>query len=200
VEVIHALGDHAPEWTTALGTLVIAAFTVVLAYVTQRQSKLTERALVSTQRAFVFLEEFGTEFAQTVSQPAVRHFAIKPKWRNSGTTPSKRLTVRLNWTHFPSKKMPESFNYEYGPETTRMMLGPQSTEWSDTVTIPPDVADAAFKNKHTLFIWGRADYRDVFDSSKPHFTEWCYRIHFHMRPDNKIQTQFIAHGRYNNSD
>jgi hypothetical protein len=53
---------------TALATIAISLFTLVLVIVTRRQAILTkeavrisERALISTERAFVFLDDFDPE-------------------------------------------------------------------------------------------------------------------------------------------
>jgi hypothetical protein len=54
---------------TALATMVIAAFTVVLAIATTRQGRQTAQALITTERAFVYLEQFNPDFSVVMGGP-----------------------------------------------------------------------------------------------------------------------------------
>lgn len=185
---------------TALATIAIAAFTVVLAVVTNRQARLTKEALVTTERAFVFLEDFDSDWAyQPQAVNKITRLLVSLRWRNSGATPTKNMTVAVNWTHWMGD-LPMGFQHEYGDARLRMFLGPQATEWSTPIEIPSHVASAALKGDGHIFIWGRVDYEDIFNGTRPHFTEWCYRMKLNDR-DNKLHPpQFIAYGDHNRSD
>jgi hypothetical protein len=50
---------------TALATIAIAGFTLTLWRTTTKQERLTREALVTTTRAFVFLEDFDNNFVTT---------------------------------------------------------------------------------------------------------------------------------------
>ena len=49
-----------------------------------------------------------------------------------------------------------------------------------------------------IFLWGRADYEDVF--GKTHFIEWCYRLRYESHRGEKLRASFIQWGDYNRSD
>ena len=102
---------------TALATLVISAFTIVLVLVANRQAKFTadsvaiaKDALLKTERAFVFIDGFNVELTTLADGPRdaeaemhlsdrvksdpglyVTYFAVQPRWKNSGTTPTDDL-------------------------------------------------------------------------------------------------------------
>lgn len=190
---------------TALATMFIAVFTVVLAIVSRKQAILTrqsvqiaERALISTERAFVFVEDFVPDFSFTPRQLQINYFRVKPRWRNNGTTPTKDMTVSVNWTHWPGESVTGIGIYPEG-RTKRMFLAPQAVEWSEAVEIPAEVATQALQGKQKLFIWGRVDYDDIFDGTSRHFTEWCYQIHI-FESGGRVDTQFVAFSDYNRSD
>jgi hypothetical protein len=200
---------------TALATFAISIFTLVLVIVTRRQAILTkeavrisERALISTERAFVFLDDFDPEIVYgrrgnqsgDFNNLTVNQLAIRPRWRNGGNTPTKDMTIIVNWTLW-SGGLPVGFSYAYGENVVPapMFLGPKATEWSEPIRIPANVATTALHGGESIFIWGRVEYRDIFDKTRLHFTEWCYKLVF-VRVQPSPQTQFVAFGPHNRSD
>jgi hypothetical protein len=184
---------------TAVATMVMAIFTIVLARVTGRQTRLTREALITTERAFVFLEDFETEHTYNVGLSQFERFVIMLRWKNNGTTPTKNMRIAVNWTHWMGD-LSAGFDYRYGDERPRMFLSPQATEWSAAIEIPPHVANAASKGDGHIFIWGRVDYEDIFPSTQPHFTQWCYRVNISIIDNQVHPTRYVAFGDYNNSD
>ena len=49
-----------------------------------------------------------------------------------------------------------------------------------------------------MFVWGRADYEDVYGT--PHFVQWCYNVRFERHTVEKLRAHFIQWGEYNRSD
>src|SRR5205814_2704436 len=97
---------------------------------------------------------------------------IRPRWKNSGSTPPKNMIVNVNWI-LQSGDLPESFSYRYDNiGTMKMFVGPGATEWSAPIVIPPPHAMEITQGPLSFYIWGRVDYEDVFDATSPHFTEW----------------------------
>jgi hypothetical protein len=172
---------------------------------TTAAANIAKDALISTERAFVFLEDFDPVWTIGLrgsgdNNREFRHFAIRLRWRNNGTTPTRNMTVIVNW-HPTQGNLPDGFPYSYGEgvEPSPMFLGPQATEWSEAIDIPANVATAALKGTENLFIWGRVEYRDIFDDTPLHFTEWCYKMVF-TRVTPEPLTQFVAFGPHNRSD
>jgi hypothetical protein len=197
----------------ALATVALSAFTFILWRATsqlwrtsqeharhvERSIELSKEALVTTQRAFVFLNELDPDYSfRTNPEYSVKRLIIKPQWRNSGKTPLRSMTVNVNWID-RSDDLPCDFDYTYMSPPVRMFIGPEATEWSAPIDIPENIASAAIDGTIKIFIWGRVDYGDIFDETQPHFTEWCYRLH-PLIGVNDIQIQFVAYGHYNRSD
>ena len=184
---------------SAVAAVVIASFTVVLVVVSRTQARLTREALIKTERAFVFVEDFVTDWSFAVQERRLDRFLIKPRWKNNGTTPTRNMTIAVNWTHWMGD-LPPAFEYKYGEARTRMFLAPQATEWSAPIVVPPHVATQAFRGDGHIFVWGRVDYADIFDHTKPHFTQWCYRVIFNRDGPGMTDPGYVAFGEYNNSD
>jgi hypothetical protein len=49
-----------------------------------------------------------------------------------------------------------------------------------------------------LFVWGRADYEDVF--GKKHFTQWCYQFRPERHDGKNLRVSLIQWGPYNGTD
>jgi hypothetical protein len=206
-------------WTAALSiaTVFLMAATGVLGYfafrqmrdmkdsinVAKRTADIARDALISTERAFVFLEDFNPDYRVALRGSSgggkeITSLLVKPRWRNSGTTPTRKMSILVNWTHWSGETL--TGIGEYGEiQPTKMFLGPNATEWSEAISIPGNVATAALKGTETINIWGRVDYEDIFGDTDPHFTEWCYRLQF-TDAGHEISIQFVAFSDYNRSD
>lgn len=210
---------------TALATLAISVFTVVLVIVTNRQAKLTgdsvaiaKDALLKTERAFVFLDGFNIELTTALdsdhpdyerlpdrykSDPGIyiTRFAAQPRWKNGGSTPTEQMIIQVDWRG-PIGTIPPEYVYRQPPEP--FFLAPMAVEPSPYIEMPGAQALINWANNPVgeppmMWIWGRADYRDVF--GKPHFIEWCYQLRL-SRPIRKerMTAAFIQWGDYNRSD
>ncbi|HWE75521.1 MAG TPA: hypothetical protein VG328_20340, partial [Stellaceae bacterium] len=159
---------------TAASTTVVATFTVVLAWVTRTQARLTREALITTERAFVFLEDFdhrwifqpgslsGASGRMITRPPTFTEFIINLRWKNNGTTPTRNMRVIVGWT---ATFGPLSADFEYKTDRAprKMFLAPQANEWSDPIVLPPSVATAALNGTTQVYVWGRVDYDDIFE-------------------------------------
>ena len=167
-------------------------------------ANVAKDALITTERAFVFLDDIDTEYSTQPrgSSSEFRFLTLKPRWRNSGNTPTRNMRIRINWTPWAGD-LADDFSYSYGALPVSMFLGPKATEWSTTINVPSNVATDAFNERSRIFIWGRVDYEDIFDNTEPHFTQWCYRLVFVFPGGafgNPMRTQLVAFGNYNRSD
>jgi hypothetical protein len=229
---VQAFLDFIGVAITALATIAIAWFTLTLRQSTdrlwkagddqlkeiKRSADTSERALTTTERAFVFIDGFNIELTTAADSSAVENailrepfrddpglfitrFAAQPRWKNSGTTPAENLTIRVDWRG-PGSPLPVDFTYRADP--VPFFLGPQAIEPSDCIEMTGAQALVNWQwnpviPSPQMFIWGRADYRDVF--GKHHFTEWCYQLRL-SRPirSERMSTQFIQWGEYNRTD
>jgi hypothetical protein len=100
--------------------------------------------------------------------------------------------------------LPYNFSYDKRlSEKQRMFLWPQSIQNSEPIEIPSQLArDVVGKREggiDTIYAFGIAEYRDVFDD-KIHYTRWCYRLSFRYIGDEEHQIDFIQSGDYNQTD
>lgn len=203
----------------ALATVVVAIFTFTLWKSTEKLWVASNKSLEITERAFVFLEGFETEITTLaeLKDPDLSHidpfyqanlhlyitrFAVLPRWRNAGNTPTRNMKVKTGWQGLGG---PEPPNYSSGTHARPFFLGPSATELGDCIEIPParDLVMLAFepvtyKNPPKILIWGRADYEDVF--GRPHFTEWCRQVRLDAHKGDRLRATFIQWGDYNRTD
>ncbi len=195
---------------TSFATVWIAIFTVVLAFVSRRQAALTrdsvrvaERALMSTERAFVFLDDINVDWQVRPRGSSSVEFTllrVKPRWRNAGTTPTRNMVISVNWTHWPPTGNQTGIGvYDASVPAKVMFLGPRAFEWSEAIKIPGNVATEALEGRQEIIVWGRVEYEDIFENTKPHFTEWCYKLDIAAQSGN-ITIQPVAFSAYNRSD
>jgi hypothetical protein len=114
---------------TALGTLVIAGFTGTLWFATDRLTKSGQRAFEATERAFVFIDGFNVELTTATdikgkvdyetlpqwyrSNPElyITRFALQPRWKNGGNTPTRKMTIQVDWRGPPGPVPPIDYVY-----------------------------------------------------------------------------------------
>ena len=209
-----------PEGWTAIFTGVLTVATLALAGVAavqitylkraDRTARITakaalksanvaERALIATERAFVFVVDFDLDFAFHPGSGQISKLRIRPIWKNSGSTATRDMKIRVNWTSYPWLGTPENIGDFRVVPFTRMFLGPQAREWSEGIEIPPNLATEAAQGISAIYIWGRVDYRDIFDDTPPRFTQWCNRLSL-TRNGPEILHEFVSFGPYNQSD
>jgi hypothetical protein len=214
------------NWTrdpVAVFTGVLTSFngllflsTVGLWLANRRSAKIAERALTELERAFVFIDGFSPEITTAVdldtplaelperyrSNPHLymHRFAVVPRWKNGGNTPTRHMTIRVNWRGPPGPIPPD---YVYGNSAEPFFLAPRAVESSTLIEMPGaailiDWALRPIGVEPLVFIWGRGDYEDAF--RRKHFIEWCYRLRFESYDGQNLRAHFIQWGDYNRTD
>lgn len=217
---------------TALATLAISAFTIVLVIVTDRQARLTadsvaiaKDALLKTERAFVFIDGFNFEITtradlrkggrrviptHSKEEPdwykfypelVITRFALQPRWKNSGSTPTRNMTIQVDWRGPPGPVPPPEYVYRSPPQP--FLVPPGGVETSAVIEVPAAVAIVNWSMSPMgvepfILIWGRADYEDVFQQK--HFVEWCHRLRLSRTGGEKMSAGTFQWGDYNRSD
>jgi hypothetical protein len=203
----------------ALFTVVLAASTILLWKETKRLAEGAEEQHAIVNRAFVYLDGFNIELS-TLAQANhdgeiserykhrapdlhVTRLAVQPRWKNSGNTPTKNLTIRVNWKP-PGGELDED-HYVFVGHEHKMFLGPSGIEGSQFIEMGNEINDLIDDGKGgfqgpvpKLFVWGRADYEDVF--GKHHFTQWCYQFRPERHDGKTLRVGLIQWGPYNGTD
>lgn len=204
----------------AVAAFIIAWFTYTLDRSSSQLWRIEGRNFREAQRAFVFLDGFNVQLTTAVDSNIpgrdfswlppryqqdpglyITRFAVQPRWKNGGSTPTEALTIQINWSG-PRGQIPPNYTYREPPKP--FFVAPRAAEPSAFIEIPPagtlvDWANNPVGPPPMILIWGRADYRDVFDT--PHFIEWCYELQF-ARPirSERMTASFVQWGDHNRSD
>lgn len=173
-------------------------FTAVAALAAAFQVWLSRQSLILTERAFVFIKEFNTYTFP--DRPIIR---IMPKWENTGKTPTENMINHVNWHYFEAE-MPDGFGFpDLGDdETVPVLISPGGEVFSSNLDIGSNLIDAAKNGRGHIYIWGWAEYSDVFQGTIRHRTEFCNEVE--VTPidgqPNQIRLQFKMYKKHNGAD
>jgi hypothetical protein len=163
--------------------------------------------LTSTRRAFVCFKNITAEPVMINSgldgYKEAQHWMFSPCWVNMGDTPTKNLTISVNWKVF-EYQIPDDYDFPYDnrPNATTfipMAIGPKGEVICGAFALhylrilEPLMG---FQDKN-LYIWGEAIYYDIFD--KIHITRFCVKMVFLTQQivGGQDKPTFIFYDRYN---
>jgi hypothetical protein len=162
----------------ASDTKRLIAATRATAGAAKQSADIAQQGLISTQRAFVFINSFEVH----VIGGEIR---IIPKWENSGATPANPMHNYVNWKPF-NGEIPLDYGYpDLGKDGlplpgkgsgAQFFVGPKAIMLGNTVQIPIAVMEAARAGNIRVFIWEWAEYNDIFNKAKSHEVTFCYEI------------------------
>jgi hypothetical protein len=137
----------------------------------QKAADVSELALISTQRAFVFVKQLVDPGPTTGDAP------ILVQWENSGTTPALNIIDRTNIVSM-TDPMPD--DYPFVDKTTKphpnvaSYLAPKAILHGPEIRIPAQIIERCALGGYYLYIYGWINYDDIFD--KRHRTEFSYQV------------------------
>ncbi len=151
----------------------------------ERSAIMVDEAIVSVQRAFVFLREFRINLARNPLNEEIQTCSIQPIWENTGATPTRNGRSHINWKFF-ERAVPPEFDFPDFDETSNRILsydaykplvvGPRSTALAPLIDIEPGVLKQVRDLQGRVLIWGWSEYEEVFGDAKRHRTEFCYQL------------------------
>ena len=213
-----SLVDRHSGFFAAIAAFIAALFTFALKQSTARLWKTEERNFRESRRAFVFLDDFNTELTTAADAKEVKvddlpkeyksdpdlyitRFAVAPRWKNSGDTPTRNMTIQVDWCG-PTGDLVLDYSYKNKPPV-QLFIGPKAVELSRVIEMPGvrELIDWSWDpsgDPPLVLIWGRADYEDVF--GRQHWIEWCRQLRFDRHDGKKLRASFIQWGDYNRSD
>lgn len=177
-EIVGPDASKITDWIIAGFTMLIAYYTLGLKDATIKLHNVTKDLVKGSEdtaqkqlRAYIFPD--------TKEEPIIDIDGLyfKVNWINSGATPAKNLVVRFNWKTFEGD-MPENFDFpdlSTTSEDLKAILGPQSSN-PQLVKISQENIENVAAQTRTLYIYGWADYNDVFKGTDRHRTEFCNKI------------------------
>jgi hypothetical protein len=131
-------------------------------------------------RASVYMHGFDG-LALSDEEKRVLVWQIKPVWENNGTTGTRHMYNHVSWKTFPGE-IPDDFDFpdiwDEGEKQERaiILIGPQSKLNGRTVSIPTEELIDAGQGRKRVFIWGWAEYDEVFPNTPRHRIEFCVEL------------------------
>jgi hypothetical protein len=195
-------------WLTIATSVIAVAgiFTLVAAFLQWSSLKSTDEttreALTAAQRAFVFVKDISYGKLPNYLATTPTGIRLIVAWENSGTTPTKSLITHVSWEVF-TPDIPANFDFpdRGGGPDNRALIGPKASMNMAPVDIPIDVFQAIQAGTHRLYIWGWADYDDIFKDTERHRTEFSSQILVTGSLSDAIPgLTFVMHTKYNGSD
>jgi hypothetical protein len=159
-------------------------------------------ATFMSNRAFVFLKKIEWQFRGQKSTHTIVSWKFTPQWENGGNTPTKYMTNRINYAAF-EQALDHTFDCpDIGDlEVGHTMIGPKAIMHAAQIDVPVEVLDKIKDGTLHAYIWGWADYNDVFPGTPRHRSEFCFEILVDgdVRTEN-CQCLFRQQGRHNGCD
>jgi hypothetical protein len=165
---------------TALGTLVIAAFTGTLWIATNQQARLAKETFVASRRAFVIVPGFAQLWEQDQASNQY-HWRFRSVLRNSGDTPTQNMRMYVE-CEVRNSLLPTGYPFAYraqdmagGTIPPRLELQGGLAPIHGAAVTPQDILDAQAARKF-IYLWGVVQYNDVFPRTRRHATKYCFLI------------------------
>jgi hypothetical protein len=159
-------------------------------------------AMFTSNRAFLFLKKIEWQFIGDKSTHTITRWKFVPHWTNNGNTPTKYMTNRVNYAAFENPidlgfEFPEVGSLEVG----HTMIGPRAIMHAAHIDVAAEVLEKVKNEEAHAYIWGWADYNDVFPGTSRHRTEFCFEIMVNGDPRaENCQFFFRQHQQYNGTD
>ena len=195
--------------------LALVAFTFILSICTAGLWYVTRKAMISTQRAFVFLKDIEFKEISDRINPTTAHWQFFPHWENSGGTPTKNLTISVGCDKFtfdPNHKIHDDIELIYKTyKDIPLMIGPKAVVVSQPIELPETnvgaldfITKTYLRDTYKVYMWGEAKYHDIFWGTKQHVTRFCVELFFIEQPHGMIRIapmmSFNYYKKYNYAD
>jgi hypothetical protein len=190
----------------ALFTFVLSVSTIGLWIVTWRsgvrQSRemnahiaIVQKSMVTAERAYISVRTvfFGRRPFEGEFQGIDTGFTL----RNTGNTFTKHMMSHSSIRIF-NGDIPATFDFpdlDERPEM-RLFIAPESWVGSFVFRISREELVSCIGGRRRIFVWGWADYNDVFPNTQRHRTEFCYEIVIARDPSTGPIDQSISTSQY----
>lgn len=159
-------------------------------------------AIFTSNRAFVFLKKIEYQFIGDNLSRTIVKWKFVPHWENGGITPTKDMANHISFAVF-DRPIDLGFEFsDYGdPEVGHTMIGPKAIMHAAHIDVPVDVLEKVRNGEVHAYIWGWADYNDMFPSTDRHRSEFCVElvVHGDARTEN-CHFVFRQHRQHNGFD
>ncbi|OWW19176.1 hypothetical protein [Noviherbaspirillum denitrificans] len=145
------------------------------AAVAEKSARVAEDALIAGQRAFMFIREIKTYLHQDPDTGGF-HWTIHPIWANSGNTPTRGLAINTTYRLLDAP-LPKDFEFPASQDApVPTIAGPRSMVEAVSGSISADDLAAVKEGRKFFYIWGWAEYHDIFEGTKKRVTRFCNQL------------------------
>jgi|GEM_PF-2031015 hypothetical protein len=143
----------------------------------ERAAEVAEKAMVSSQRAFVFVKRFDV-----IKDNGPHKLSIIPEWYNNGSTQANYLLTCVNGKYFPFLEYPEGIPDDYTfpdlgeREDWPMDHPPKSVIYGSPLNFSEEIVNDVIAGLGCIYVWGWVEYNDIFDNTYRHRTEFCDEV------------------------
>jgi hypothetical protein len=126
------------------------------------------------------VKNIEARFIGQKSTHTITHWRFFARWENGGNTPTKNMRNRINYA-LRKDVVDLGFPFpDFGDQPDgRTAIGPKSFLHSPYFDIPVDHLRKVKTGDTHAYIWGWADYDDVFPSTRRHRSEFSFKILVH---------------------
>jgi hypothetical protein len=140
----------------------------------EKSANIAETAMTSSERAFVYLDTFRWVSHLGLSNNRYS-WTIVPIWINTGNTPTRQLNIDVCYD-LRETPLPDDFSFpdHRAEQTILVMIRPRGgTAGSIPYEILGEDLIAVRDGKKYFYVWGSAEYYDVFENTEKHITRFC---------------------------
>jgi hypothetical protein len=172
----------------------------------EEANRINRESLQAVQRAYISFSYLSTEnanvtraFDQRGGSVWTFHLPIE----NTGNTPARELRVRVNVRNTGTAGLPSDFSFENlvedsgAEDPTLDFVAAKGRIYTGGLDIRDDVVRGVHAKQIRCFFYGCATYKDVFENTPPHRTEFCYELSIVDISDTELGVQVACYGKYN---
>ncbi len=198
--------NRTTDWLLVLFNFLLVLFTGTLACYTARLWKATvglwkisQQHMIISERAYVFVKRY-----KVITNNGPHKITIIPEWHNNGSTQANYLLTCANGKYFPLTEYPTGIPDDYTfpdlieGENWPTMLGPKGTFYADELNFNEEIVNATLAGHGRIYVWGWAEYNNLFDNIYRHRTEFCSEVVIKSIDAQGIRIGF--HKQHNGAD
>jgi hypothetical protein len=161
----------------------------------------TETALIITNRPYVFVRDFVPIPVGDPNQPFGWRCVVI--WENSGATPTQNLKMWVSWGRFTAP-LPDDYAFPDRGERSgdsATIIGPRGQVSTTVFTLDFEHAMSLIQQRSFTYIWGWAEYRDIFPNTPRRRTEFCVQVIASLIGENppRMMVEFRHHRTHNSA-
>jgi hypothetical protein len=159
----------------------------------------TSTALIITNRPYVFVRDFVPIAVGNPEQPMGWQCVVI--WENSGATPTQNLRMWMSWATF-TQPIPTDFDFADRGDTSQQsitIIPPRGQVTAPIFVLDRELAGALAAGNLFTYIWGWAEYSDIFPNTPKRRTEFCVQVlvDFIGTDPPRMMVQFRHYPRHN---